>query len=219
MKLGITSTRIWLGVAVVAAGILLAACTPVDTAFPAPKSGAPRADGNGTCLRPTVRQVEEARDKPTLLSVVRDGPAEAGTAPGNAAAMRIFDGPHMVASVDWKKQGHWDNQEEVRQAVEDKVQYPIAGSPDLSAELMRRVSSLDPDTIILGYADVTPTDISFEIRCANSSSKYPGVVHTWVNNDFGFIECPNDPNRSSTPNMALAVQAKYCDAPSPTKSQ
>jgi len=200
-------------------GLVLAGCTPVDTALPEQKQGSAEAAGNGSCLRPTVRQVEEIRGTPTLLSVVQSARADAETQAGRTTAFKIFDGPHFAASVDWKNHGNWANQEEVRQSLEDKVQYPVAGPLDLATDLMGTMSSIEVDATLFGYAEATPTDISFSVRCANRTIEYPGVVHTWINTGFGVVECGAEFMAPKNPTMAREVQAKYCVAPSPTRSQ
>jgi hypothetical protein len=200
-------------------GLAVSGCTPVDTALPPQKPGAAEAAGNGSCLEPTVRQVEETRGTPTLLSVVGSTPADAQTQAGYTTAFKIFDGPHIAASVDWKSHGNWANQEEVRQSLADKVHYPLTGPLDLATDLMTTMSSIDVKATLFGYAEATPTDISFSVRCANRTIEYPGIVHTWINTGFGVVECGADIMAPKNPTMAREVKAKYCVPPSPTRSQ
>ena len=200
-------------------GLALAGCTPVDTALPEQQQGSAKAAGNGSCLRPTIRQLEETRGTPTLLAVVRKRTANAETQTGYTTAFKIFDGPHFAASVDWKNHGNWANQAEVQQSLEEKVQHPLTGPLDLSTGLMSMMSSVDVDATLFGYAEATPTDISFAVRCANRTIEYPGVAHTWINTGFGIVECGAEFVPPKNPTMAREVQAKYCVASSPTKSQ
>jgi len=129
--------------AMVIMGLAVTGCSPVDTALPEQKPGAAEAAVNGSCLQPTVRQVEEIRGSSTLLSVVESAPADAQTQAGYTTPLKIFGGPYMAASVDWTNHGNWANQEDGRHSLEDKVQYPLRGPPGLATDLMTTMSSIE----------------------------------------------------------------------------
>jgi len=155
-----------------------------------------------SCDRPYVVGEGESKGKPEFIRVDKFYDQD--------MSKTLLD-KKAASSVQWAPQPEWDNQEEVKKAVDEVSPDAVKEQPFPYVEgIETMLKNSDQSPGFLGYYAATPLTYDFSVQCQNDQDNwYQLSFSSWTDSDLGIIDC-NLKLDKEAPKAASKAYGAYC---------
>ncbi|WP_347038407.1 hypothetical protein AAHB37_18040 [Glutamicibacter halophytocola] len=155
-----------------------------------------------SCDRPYVVGEGESKGKPEFIRVDKFYDQD--------MSKTLLD-KKAASSVQWAPRPEWDNQEEVKKAVDEVSPDAVKEQPFPYVEgIETMLKNSDQSPGFLGYYAATPLTYDFSVQCQNDQDNwYQLSFSSWTDSDLGIIDC-NLKLDKEAPKAASKAYGAYC---------